>query len=105
MAFDAWMMHPGWIRGQTTPETANLKIERIVEHIDHVCQLAGNTRHCGVGSDLDGGYGREQSPQDLESIADLQRLADLLAARGYEPADVAAILHGNWIRRLNEIWA
>jgi membrane dipeptidase len=105
MAFDAWMMQPGWIRGQTRPETANLKIARIVEHIDHICQLAGNARHCGIGSDLDGGYGREQSPQDLESIADLQRLADLLAARGYGLADVEAIMHGTWVRRLNEIWA
>jgi len=105
MAFDAWMMHAGWIRGQTTPAAAGLKIERIVEHIDHICQLAGNARHCGIGSDLDGGYGREQCPEDLASIADLQLLTGLLAARGYEPTDIEAILHGNWIRRLNEIWA
>jgi membrane dipeptidase len=105
VAFDAWMMHTGWIRGQTTPQSADLNIERIVQHIDHICQLAGNARHCGIGSDLDGGYGREQCPQDLETIADLQRLAGLLAARGYPPHDVEAILHGNWVRRLNEIWA
>ncbi len=104
VAFDAWMMHPGWIRGQTTPQEADLNIERIVLHIDHICQLAGNARHCGIGSDLDGGYGREQCPQDLETIADLQRLTGLLAARGYPPQDVEAILHGNWVRRLNEIW-
>lgn len=104
VAFDAWMLYPGWMRGQTTPATADVKIERIVEHVDHICQLAGNARHCGIGSDLDGGYGREQSPRDLESIADLQRLAGLLASRGYGPADVEAILHGNWIRRLNEVW-
>ena len=104
MAFDAWMMHPGWIRGQTTPQEADLTIERITLHIDHICQLAGNARHCGIGSDLDGGYGREQCPQDLETIADLQRLRGLLAARGYPPQDVEAILYGNWVRRLNEIW-
>lgn len=104
VAFDAWMMHPGWIRTQTTPAAAGLKIERIVEHIDHICQLAGNARHCGIGSDLDGGYGREQCPEDLETIADLQRLTGLLAARGYAPPDLEAILSGNWIRRLNEIW-
>lgn len=105
VAFDAWMMHPGWIRGQTTPTAANLKIERIVEHIDHICQLAGNARHCGIGSDLDGGYGREQCPQDMESIADLQILTSLLADRGYGLPDIESIMHGNWIRRLNEIWA
>jgi membrane dipeptidase len=105
VAFDAWMMHPGWMRGRTTPAAANLKIERIVEHIDHICQLAGNARHCGIGSDLDGGYGREQCPQDLESIADLQLLAGRLAARGYGPPDIEAVMHENWIRRLNQIWA
>lgn len=104
VAFDAWMMHVGWIRGQTTPEQADLTIDRIVQHIDHICQLAGNARHCGIGSDLDGGYGREQCPRDLETIADLQRLTGLLAARGYPPQDVEAIMSGNWVRRLNEIW-
>jgi membrane dipeptidase len=104
VAFDAWMMHVGWIRGQTTPEQADLTIDRIVQHIDHICQLAGNARHCGIGSDLDGGYGREQCPRDLETIADLQRLTGLLTARGYPPQDVEAIMSGNWVRRLNEIW-
>jgi membrane dipeptidase len=103
--FDAWMMHPGWKRGTTTPEQADLKIERIVDHIDHICQLAGNTRHCGIGSDLDGGYGTEQTPMDLKSIADLQRLTTILADRGYSQEDVEAIMHGNWIRRLNDIWS
>ncbi len=104
MAFDAWMMHPGWIRGQTTPQETGLKIARVVDHIDHICQLAGSSRHCGIGSDLDGGYGREQCPLDLESIADLQTIPGLLAKRGYSDADVRGIMHGNWIRFLNEAW-
>ncbi len=104
VAFDAWMMHSGWIRGQTTPEGADVRIERCVDHIDHICQLAGNARHCGIGSDLDGGYGREQCPRDLESIADLQRLTGILAVRGYSQQDIEAILHGNWLRRLAAIW-
>lgn len=104
MAFDAWMMHPDWVRGTTTPQATGLKIERIALHIDHICQLAGNVRHVGIGSDLDGGFGTEQAPLDLESIADLQSLTTILAERGYSQADVEAIMHGNWIRRLNEIW-
>ena len=104
MAFDAWMMHPGWIRGTTTPRETGLRIARIVDHVDHVCQLAGAARHCGIGSDLDGGYGREQCPLDLESIADLQTIPGLLAERGYSDADVRGIMHGNWIRFLNEAW-
>jgi membrane dipeptidase len=102
--FDAWMMHTGWERGTTTPQSADLRMERIVEHIDHICQLAGNVRHCGIGSDLDGGYGTEQTPQDLQSIADLRQLAPILARRGYSLEDREAIMHGNWIRLLNEIW-
>ncbi|MBC8352104.1 MAG: membrane dipeptidase [Planctomycetes bacterium] len=105
MAFDAWMMHSNWVRGTTTPQETGLKIERIALHIDHICQLAGDARHVGVGSDLDGGYGTEQTPMDLESIADLQCLTTILADRGYSQADIEAIMHGNWIRRLNEIWS
>ena len=104
-AFDAWMMHPNWVRGVTKPKETGLVIERIVEHIDHICQLAGNTRHCGIGSDLDGGFGREQTPSDLESIADLQNLVSILDRRGYAESDIEAIMHGNWIRRLTEIWS
>ena len=55
----------------------------LVDHIDHICQLAGNSEHAGIGSDLDGGYGTEQTPCGLQTIADLQKLAPLLAARGY----------------------
>ena len=82
-AFDAWMMVPGWVRGKTTPESTGVKIETIVDHLDHICQLAGTSRHCAIGSDLDGGYGTEQTPLDLDSIADLQSLTTILARRGY----------------------
>jgi len=101
-AFDAWMMVPGWVRGKTTPHETGCKIETIVDHIDHICQLAGSSRHCAIGSDLDGGYGTEQTPLDLDSIADLQRLTGLLSSRGYSEVDIAGIMHGNWIRKLSE---
>lgn len=104
MAFDAWMMHPGWIRGVTTPEETGVTLARIVDHVDHICQLAGNVRNVGIGSDLDGGYGREQTPLDLTSIADLQLLTGHLTSRGYSQTDIEAIFHGNLVRRLNEIW-
>jgi membrane dipeptidase len=101
-AFDAWMMVPGWVRGKTTPHETGCKIETIVEHIDHICQLAGSSRHCAIGSDLDGGYGTEQTPLDLGSIADLQQLTQILARRGYSADDIAGIMHGNWVRKLME---
>jgi membrane dipeptidase len=101
-AFDAWMMVPGWVRGKTTPADTGVKIETIVDHFDHICQLAGSVRHCAIGSDLDGGYGTEQTASDLDSIADLARLAEILARRGYSADDVTAIMHGNWIRKFRE---
>ncbi len=102
VAFDAWMLQPGWVKGESTNE--GVFIAHVVDHIDHICQLAGDSRHVGIGTDLDGGFGREQSPCDLDTIADLQRLPELLAERGYEEADIAAILHGNWIRLLRRAW-
>jgi membrane dipeptidase len=104
-ALDAWMMVPGWMRGQTTPEAAGATLEKMVDHIDHVCQLAGNARHSAIGTDLDGGFGREQSPMDLDTIADLQRLPQLLEKRGYKAADIEGIMHGNWVRFFREAWA
>ena len=104
MAFDAWMMVPGWQRGVTTPESAGLHIDRIVEHVDHICQITGNARHVGLGSDLDGGFGTEQTPQGLDSIADLRRVLAALRVRGYRDEDIVAIAHGNFVRFLREAW-
>jgi membrane dipeptidase len=96
VALDAWMLYPGWVRGTTSAKVVGLTA--VADHIDHVCQLAGNTRHSAIGSDLDGGFGHEQTPRDLNTIADLQKLADVLSDRGYTDADVNAIFHGNWAR-------
>ena len=96
VALDAWMLHPGWEIGKTSPEVVGL--EAVAEHVDHICQVAGNCHHAGIGSDLDGGYGTEQTPRDLDTIADLQKLADLLAAHGYGEQEIDAVFHGNWLR-------
>jgi membrane dipeptidase len=104
-ALDTWMMVPGWARGKTLPEEVGVKLEHIVDHIDRVCQLAGNSRHAAIGTDLDGGFGREQSPMDLDTIADLQRLPDMLRRRGYDQTAITGILYGNWLRFFREAWA
>jgi membrane dipeptidase len=102
--FDAWMLKPGWVRGQSTPLSAGVTLQTVVDHIDHICQIAGNARHCMIGSDLDGAFGREQCPSDVQTIADLPRLLDVLRSRGYSEEDVAAIAHGNALRFLREAW-
>jgi membrane dipeptidase len=104
-ALDAWMMVPGWVRGQTRPQDVGVKLEHVVDHIDRVCQLAGNSRHVAIGTDLDGGFGREQSPADLDTIADLQRLPELLRRRGYDGEAVTGILYANWVRFFREAWS
>ncbi len=101
-ALDAWMLQSGWVLGVTTNE--RVAIADVVDHIDHICQLSGSSRHAAIGTDLDGGFGREQSPRDLDTIADLQKLGGLLAERGYGDPDIAAILHGNWLRLLRRAW-
>lgn len=102
--FDAWMMVPGWVRDETTPESIGVRIEHIADHIDHVCQLAGSARHCGIGSDLDGGFGKEQGPLDLDTIADLQKLEAILAGRGFSEDDIRGLFSGNFLRLLREAW-
>jgi membrane dipeptidase len=104
-ALDAWMMVPGWERGVSTPKSTNCNLEVMVDHIDHICQLAGNTDHVGIGSDLDGGFGKEQCPYDLETIADLGKVPELFAARGYSQADIEKLMHGNWLRFLRKTWS
>lgn len=104
-AFDAWMLKPDWVRGVSTPESAGITLETVIDHIDHICQIAGNARHCGIGSDLDGAFGREQCPADVRTIADLSRLPALLMARGYSGDDIQAIAHGNFVRFLRSAWS
>jgi membrane dipeptidase len=104
MPLDAWMMVPGWIRGESVPEKMNCNLDTMIDHLDHICQLTGNALHVGIGSDLDGAFGKEQCPYDLETIADLQKIPDLLKDRGYSSADVNNIMHGNWLRFLRKAW-
>ncbi|MBK9168713.1 MAG: membrane dipeptidase [Bryobacterales bacterium] len=103
VALDAWMLYPGgWVRGETSNTVVSF--EDVADHIDHICQLAGNASHVAIGSDLDGGYGTEQCPHDLDTIADLQKLAPLLSGRGYSDSDIAGVFHGNWLRFFREAW-
>ena len=99
-AFDIWMLQPDFRR--STTERA-VSMEAVVDHIDHVCQLAGNEKHAALGTDLDGGFGCEQTPTDVDTIADVRRIADILARRGYTDDAVAAIMYGNWLRFFREV--
>ena len=103
VALDAWMLYPGWVKGKT-PNTV-VDLQAVVDQIDHICKLAGNCRHVAIGSDLDGGYGKEQCPHDLDTIADLQKIPFLLEKRGYSEEDIRLIMHGNWLRVFRTAWS
>lgn len=101
---DAWMMVPNWVRGTSTPESMNVSLETMADHIDYMCQLAGNSNSIAIGTDLDGAFGTEQCPKDLDTIADLQKLPDILRTRGYSEDDITNILSGNWLNFLRKAW-
>ena len=92
-----------WVKGVTQPGD-DCSLSKLDDHIDHICQIAGNAKHCGIGSDLDGGFGKEQSPSDLDTIADLDKLAGILTTRGYSAEDVEGIMYKNWINFFRRAW-
>lgn len=101
---DAWMLTTGWVRGISDPRKENITLDKLADHYDHICQLAGNSRHIAIGSDLDGMFGQEQSPWDIDTIADLPKLEQLLRKRGYEQNDIENIFHKNWLRFIHDAW-
>lgn len=102
VALDAWMLYPGWEKEVTQPDVVGL--EAVADQIDRICQLAGNSLHAGIGSDLDGGFGTEQTPRDLDTIADLQKIPAILRARGYRESDVENVMNANFVRLFRRAW-
>lgn len=88
----------GWLLGKSDREEVSL--EHLVDHIDHICQLAGDACHVGIGSDFDGGFGLQSTPKEIDTIADLQKLVPLLLSRGYSEEEASAVLGVNWINFL-----
>ncbi len=85
-----------WTRERRIPVT----LHQMLLHIDHVCQLTGDALHVGIGSDIDGGFGRDETPQELDTVADVAKLADALLNSGYPAEAVRQIMGGNWRRFL-----
>ena len=101
---DCWAMDSRFIDAVSDPWQLNIRLENLVDHWDHICQIGGNSLHVAFGTDLDGNFGTEQSPWDMNSIADLQKYHAILLKRGYKEEDVENIFHKNWIRFLREAW-
>lgn len=101
---DCWALNNQFIDTISDPWQLNIRLENLADHWDHICQIAGNSRHVAIGSDLDGIFGTEQSPWDLNSVADLQKYEVILRKRGYGREDIDNIFYNNWIRFLQEAW-
>ena len=104
IALDAWMMVPNWIRGKSTPKSMGVTLDQMIDNIDHICQLSGNSSHVGIGTDLDGAFGKEQSPLDLDTITDLQKIPSMLSEKGYPKRDIENIMSQNFIKFLCRVW-
>ncbi len=91
----------GWSR-KTGSRREEVPLDAYVAHIDHVCQIAGDSLHAGIGTDFDGGFGLQSIPSGLDSIGDMQLVAAKLIERGYTEGDAANILGGNWLRFLRK---
>ena len=104
LPLDAWMMVPNWVRGVSNPKDMKVDLNVMIDHLVHICSLAGNVDHVGIGTDLDGGFGTEQSPSDISTIADLQKIPELLLKRGFSDPDITKICHQNWIDFLMNHW-
>ncbi len=89
-------------RRQSGSRREEVPLDVVAAHIDHVCQLAGDASHAGIGSDFDGGFGLQSVPPEIDTIADLQKLIPLLVARGYSETDAANIMGGNWLNFLQK---
>jgi membrane dipeptidase len=91
-------LQTGWVEAGAHKEAVPLAVA--VAHIQHICDLAGDTRHVGIGSDFDGGFGVESAPSEIDTVADLYRLGEALAAAGFHDEAIELVLGGNWLRLL-----
>jgi membrane dipeptidase len=104
-SFDTWMLVPNWVRGTSDPLKAGAGLDKVIDNIERVCDIAGSSEHAALGTDLDGAFGKEQSPHDLETIADLRKIPDMLSMRGFNARDISNIMGDNWIRFLRRTWS
>jgi membrane dipeptidase len=85
---------------QTGGLKADVTFRTVIDHIQYICDLAGSARHCGIGTDFDGGFGAEATPLEIDTAADLQKFAHALSEAGFGDDDVRRIMGGNWLRIL-----
>ncbi len=84
-------LDPRW---STEPSVRVTLGNQLRAQAEYMAALAG-WAHVGIGSDLDGGFGREEIPEELDSEADFPKIAAALPAEARIP-----VLSGNWLNFL-----
>jgi len=85
---------------KNSDDRQQITLHTLAAHIDHVCQIAGDARHVGIGTDFDGGFGWPAVPYEINTIADMQKLSAILIEYGYSEQSASDILGENWRRHL-----
>lgn len=100
------MLSPEWDFDdpKTHYPNATRPMKAVLEHIEHICEVAGKTDCVAFGTDLDGGFGLELSPTDYNTIDDLQNFLNIMRDNGYSEEEVAGFAHGNLLRFFRNIW-
>jgi membrane dipeptidase len=104
-ALDSWMLYEDFAMGVDDPKLLGINLQKLVDHFDHICQLAGSSKHIGFGTDLDGLFGTEQTPLDMDTIADITKFETILHQRGYDANDIENIFSKNWLRVIRNVWS
>jgi membrane dipeptidase len=90
--YDRFLLRPG------EREVRRATLVDVMDHVKHICDLAGDADHVGIGTDFDGGLGRENIPQEITTAADLHKLEDAANRAGFSDADTGKLMAGNWLR-------
>jgi membrane dipeptidase len=94
--FDKFLLRPAEY------QTRRANLGDLVEHIRHMCDLIGDAKHVGIGTDMDGGFGMEHIPEEIRTSADLGNISDALRAAGFSAADIEGVMGGNWVKFFRE---
>lgn len=100
----------------TYHDPAKRNVAGLADHIDHMAQVMGSTRHIGFGFDFDDYISAEtlsefishvDIPPSCDGIEDESKahaLVDELARRGYSAQDLAYMAQENFYRVFKAVW-
>ena len=84
-------LEPRWKHDKTILVTLD---EHLRRHAEYIANLS-DWKHVGIGSDLDGGLGLEESPLEINTVADLYKVGTVVPVEFRE-----AVLSSNWMNFL-----